>query len=131
MTDKVRNEATSFMTSVYEGAVEGDFSDNDSTVKVVTQVGVGLIPVVGQLADARDTVAAIQDVRNEREGAWTKLGFALVGWLPIVGDLFKPLRRSGVSDVLKGVDYSASVVRFGVEHVGPGTKRGASPSGVD
>jgi hypothetical protein len=119
MSDKVQNEPTSFFKSIYDGAVEGDFSDNDSPVKVATQVGVGLIPVVGQIADARDTVKAVRDVHDKRDGAWANLGLALIGWLPIVGDLFKPIRRSGVSDALKGVDYAAGAVKIGLRELDP------------
>jgi hypothetical protein len=100
MTDKVAAQPPGFFRSVFDGAIGGDFSDNESTVKKVTQVGVGLVPVVGQIADARDTAAAIRDLSQGREGAWSNLGFVLAGWLPLAGDLVKSLRRKGVRDTL-------------------------------
>jgi hypothetical protein len=47
--------------SFIEGALAGDFSDNQSWSKVGGQTLVGFIPIAGQIADARDTVAAIGD----------------------------------------------------------------------
>jgi len=84
-----------FFESVYDGVVLGGFSDNDSPVKIVGQVGVGLIPVVGQIADGRDTIAALHKVAAGKPDGWSSLGFALLGWIPLGGDLFKSLRRGG------------------------------------
>lgn len=113
MTGKVGSQPPGFFRSVLDGAIAGDFSENDSTVKQVSQVGVGLIPVVGQIADARDTAAAIRDVREGRQGAWGNLGFVLAGWLPLAGDLFKALRRNGVRDTLEGISHAAGAMRVG------------------
>jgi hypothetical protein len=113
MTDKVGSQSPGFFSSVYDGAIDGDFSENESTVKTVTQVGVGLIPVVGQIADARDTAAAIRDIREGRDGAWSNLGFVLAGWLPLAGDLVKSLRKKGIRDTLEGIGHAAGAVRMG------------------
>jgi hypothetical protein len=113
MTDKVGNRSPSFFRSVFDGAVAGDFSENESAVKRVTQVGVGLIPVVGQVADARDTAAAIRDIREGRDGAWSNLGFVLAGWLPLAGDLVKSFRKNGVKDTFEGIGHAAGAVRAG------------------
>jgi hypothetical protein len=78
---------------VYDGVVLGGFSDNDSPVKIVGQVGVGFIPVVGQIADGRDTVAALHKVVTGKPDGWSSLGFALLGWIPFGGDLLKTFRR--------------------------------------
>jgi hypothetical protein len=60
-------------------------------------VVVGVIPIVGQIADARDTVAAIRNVWNAPKtgGAWVGLGLAAVGWIPIAGDAIKGARIGG------------------------------------
>ena len=57
----------------------------------VTAVGVGLIPVVGQVADVRDPVAAVKGVFESRKsgGAWAGLGMAAVAFLAGVGDALK------------------------------------------
>ena len=113
MTDKVQGESTGFFRSVFDGAVVGDFSENESTVKKVTQVGIGLVPVAGQIADLRDTVAAVNDIREGRKGAWSNLGFVLAGWVPLAGDLVKSFRKNGVQDTLEGIGHAAGAVRAG------------------
>lgn len=79
----------------FEGAILGDFSGNDSWSKTGGQVVVGVIPVVGQIADARDTVAAVGGIIRGEEGAWANLGAAAIGWIPLVGDGAKGLIRVG------------------------------------
>lgn len=78
-----------------DGAVRGDYSDNDSWSRIGGQTLVGFIPVVGQIADARDTFAAAQGVWNGEDGAWGNLGLAAVAWIPGVGDAAKALARGG------------------------------------
>jgi hypothetical protein len=70
----------------------GEFHDGQSTwTGTLINVGVGLIPVVGQVADARDTAAAAKKVWNQPTSglAWAGLGMAIVGWVPLVGDAVK------------------------------------------
>ncbi len=125
MTDKVGGQSPGFFRSVFDGAIGGDFSENESTVKKATQVGVGLLPVVGQIADARDTAAAIRDVREGRDGAWSNLGFVLAGWLPLAGDLVKSLRKKGVRDTLEGIGHAAGAIRMGWREIAGSTEERA------
>lgn len=81
--------------SFFEGAIVGDFSDNNSWSKTGGQVVVGVIPIVGQIADARDTIAAVRDIAQGKEGGWLSLGAAALGWIPLVGDGAKGLIRVG------------------------------------
>jgi hypothetical protein len=107
VTDKVQPQDRGFFRSIYDGAIEGDFSDNPTLTKRATQIGVGFIPVVGQIADARDTAAAIRDVRNGRPDGWVNLGLSVVGWLPFVGDLLKNSRKVGKQASI--VDISGAI----------------------
>ncbi|HEX8474471.1 MAG TPA: hypothetical protein VF666_10590 [Pyrinomonadaceae bacterium] len=86
----------------FEGAIAGDFSGNDSWSKVGGQTLVGVIPIAGQIADARDTAAAIGDIWNGKEGGWVNLGAALVGWVPLFGDAAKGAFRVGRKAVAVG-----------------------------
>lgn len=113
MTDIVSNEAQGFFKSVYEGAIEGDWSDNDSPVKTATQVGLGLLPIVGQMADARDTVAAFKQIRDGRDGAWSNLGFVAAGWIPLAGDLVKAFRKNGIRGTLNQIGDVVQDIRNG------------------
>ena len=77
---------------VFSEIVKGDFHSGKTTWPgTAANVGVGLVPIVGQVADARDTVAAVKNVWNEPGswGSWGMLGLAVVGWVPLLGDLAK------------------------------------------
>ncbi|MBL8148830.1 MAG: hypothetical protein JNN15_02755 [Blastocatellia bacterium] len=76
--------------SFINGAIVGDFNTKNNTwSKIGGQTVVGLIPIAGQVADVRDTIAAIKNVAEGKEGAWTDLGLAVVGWVPGLGDAAK------------------------------------------
>ena len=81
--------------SFLEGAIKGDFSDNDSWSKTAGQVVAGVVPFAGQAADARDTLAALNQVREGRPGGWLSLLAAGVGWFPGAGDALKGAIRGG------------------------------------
>jgi hypothetical protein len=93
-----------FWQSVKDGAWDGDFSDNDSWTKTITQVLVGIVPYAGQVADARDTVKAGKDVWNGVEGSWVNLLAAGIGWVPLVGDGVKATIRVSRKGARVGLD---------------------------
>ena len=94
-----------FWQSVKEGAWDGDFSENTSWTKTVTQVLVGFVPYAGQVADARDTIKAAKDVWEGKDGAWTALGLAGIGWIPGLGDAIK----GGARITRKGVKAAVEI----------------------
>lgn len=49
----------------------------------------GLIAVVGLIADTGDTIAVVVDVPQREEGSWGRLGGAAVGRIPGIGDGLK------------------------------------------
>lgn len=81
--------------SFLDGAIRGEFGDNRSWSATAGQIAVGFIPGVGQIADARDTIAALGQVIRGEEGGWTSLAAAGVGWIPGVGDALKGVIRGG------------------------------------
>ncbi|WP_187345732.1 RHS repeat-associated core domain-containing protein [Sorangium cellulosum] len=68
--------------SFLEGAALGGFSENDSWSTTAGSVAVGLIPIVGQIADIRDFVAAAGSVAKGEPGAFLGLGAAAIGIIP-------------------------------------------------
>jgi hypothetical protein len=126
MVDKVQSQSPGFFQSLYDGVFKGDFSSNDSKTKTVAQIGVGLVPFVGQAADVRDTAAALHDVKKGRSGGWSNLGFALVGWVPLAGDFAKSVHKVGIRGTLSAVrgafdsvaDSWRSISRYGEEKMG-------------
>ena len=91
--------------AVTDQVVQGDFYEGETTWGGVgANVGVGLIPIVGQVADARDTAAAIKNVwNNPRSGGnWGMLGMAAVGWVPGIGDALKGGGKAGKKVLRRG-----------------------------
>jgi RHS repeat-associated protein len=113
--------------SVISEVVKGDFHEGKTTwTGVLLNVGVGMIPVVGQVADARDTIVAVKNVWNDPEsgGNWGLLGMAAVGWVPIVGDALK-----GSGKVVKKA--SKELLKEGTEKLGKETIQGVEKLGHD
>ncbi|WP_336970693.1 DNA/RNA non-specific endonuclease [Sphingobium aromaticiconvertens] len=101
--------------SFFEGLVKGDFSNNDSWSATAGQVVGGFIPFVGQAADARDTVAAIDGVIQGKDGAWGNLGLAAVAWVPGIGDIAKGALRGGEKALDAGTDVAQQATRHADE----------------
>lgn len=104
--------------SFLDGAVRGNFSDNTSWSATGGQVVVGFVPVLGQIADARDTVASIGQVARGEEGGWLNLGASVVGWVPGVGDGLKAAIRGGSHVAEAGADVARTAARQGDEVAG-------------
>lgn len=96
--------------SFLEGAVMGDFGNNNSWSATAGQVGAGFVPVVAQIADARDTAAAIGQVIRGEDGGWLNLGAAAIGWIP-GGDIAKAAIRGGGRAVEAGTDVATTAAR--------------------
>ena len=94
---------TDRLGEIFDGVVYGDLSDEENLTKSLAQIGTGLTPVVGQIADARDTYAAARNIVRGKEGAWSDLGFAIVGWVPLFGDSIKAA-RGATKTVLRQAD---------------------------
>lgn len=67
-------------------AVKGDLAEEENGVvgMLVTTAG-GFIPIYGQLADIRDTAAALNQMRDDgwqKGGNWLNLGANIVGFIP-------------------------------------------------
>lgn len=88
----------------------GDFHEGPRTLSGgVGNVIIGFIPIVGQAADLRDTVAAIKEVTKNHKSAtaWAGLGLALVFWIPGT-DLLKVTK---VARTGKKVSFGKKVMR--------------------
>lgn len=105
-----------FWSDFGEGLVYGDFSDKTSVGTIAGQVVGGLIPVVGQAADVRDLIAAGVDVYKGKDGAWTGVGLAAIGFVPLLGDGVKGLWKGAraiegaAADAAKHADEAAAII---------------------
>jgi hypothetical protein len=101
-TDKTKDEQEGVLSEV----VKGDFHAGPTTwTGTLLNVGIGLIPGVGQVADARDTAAAAKNLWTEPSwGNAGVLGLAVAGWIPGIGDAVKggvKVGRNLTKDVAK------------------------------
>lgn len=102
--DKLSSQSSSgLFQSLYDGMFKGDFSDNNSKTKIASQVGIGVTPILGQIADARDTFAAASNVGSGKTGAWRDLAFSLVGWVPLAGDFIKSANKFGTKHTFSAI----------------------------
>ena len=82
------------------GALQGDFNDDPTFWSDVGQIVTGLIPIAGQLGDARDSIHALDDITNQegykKLGSWATLFLIVIGFVPGVGDAIKSVGRRGI-----------------------------------
>lgn len=68
--------------SFVEGALVGDASGNHSWSAAGGQTALGLVPILGQVADLRDIAAAVSNLAHGGEGGWLQLGVAVIAVVP-------------------------------------------------
>lgn len=77
--------STSYVKQVGRELILGSFNDGEmSGTGMAGNVLIGFIPIVGQIADVRDTLASIKGVVQSPASivAWGGLGLALICWIP-------------------------------------------------
>ena len=98
---------------VLAGALQGDFNNDPTFWSDIGQIVTGLIPIAGQLGDARDLIHALDDIFN-KEGfkkiaSWATLVLIVIGFIPGVGDAIKSLGRRGI----RYLDNNGIIKRIG------------------
>ncbi len=92
------------------GVIEGDYNENPTVGQIITNAVVTAIPLVDQVADARDLTAAVKqlvwDKRYTEAAVWFALFITLIGLIPTVGSLLKGVLKlvwkgSKLGDLLK------------------------------
>lgn len=74
-------------------AWKGDYAEDFTGAGLASQVGVGMIPGVGQAADLRDIWYAVTHTEdNTFWGNVALIGLSFIGLIPIAGDLAKGLK---------------------------------------
>jgi len=96
------------------GVVQGDFKTDPSVSQIITNTCITMIPVVDQVADARDVTAHIKmlvwDDRHNEPEVWFGFLITLIGLVPVVGSLIKGLlkliwKASKLSDLFKVLNH--------------------------
>lgn len=79
------------------GVLQGDFNEDMSTGQIITNAVVTAVPVVDQVADARDLIAngkyLIWDKRYNEIAVWVGVFACLVGLIPSFGSLAKGILK--------------------------------------
>lgn len=106
------NQASNFV----EGAVLGSFGGNTGWAGFAGKVAVGFIPIVGQIADARDTVWALGNIIQNPTSpkAWADLGVTAIAWVPGVGNAVANSIKGGAQlrHALPGISRWVSGIRL-------------------
>jgi hypothetical protein len=95
------------------GGFFGDWVDDPSFESGFGQVIVGLIPVVGQIADARDVAAGIHKMwKTGGKDGKLQTALAIVGLVPLLGDSIKwAVNRRNFKAAQKAIDDAAPRIR--------------------
>ncbi|WP_394834781.1 hypothetical protein LVJ94_50625 [Pendulispora rubella] len=111
----------------FKGAIQGDFGGDHGWSGLAGQVITGFIPVVGQIADVRDTVAGIKAVVQGKPGGWAQLGGAAIAWVPGVGDLAKAGLKGArhADEAAKAAEEVAEGAGKGADEAAEGAGKGA------
>ena len=111
------------------GAIGGEFIDEPTFSQIGVDFVLSIIPVVDQVADARDLVAQVYHLgfRGEynRWLRWVSLVFTLIGLIPEVGSVIKSLSRAairGIRLLLRHIDEilqsAARLIRVDLSDIG-------------
>lgn len=101
------------------GVLQGDFNQDPTLSQTVANTLLTMIPGVDQIADVRDVVANLLQIRENPRGtaAWTGLALTLAGLVPTVGSAAKGAARLAL-DRRSGTAAFEALRRLGVDEPG-------------
>jgi hypothetical protein len=105
-------------TSWVGGALKGEFGHQQTTGQIVFDATISMFPVLGEGTAARDTVAIIMNMADNRQdvedrGAWIKLVLCLIAVVPIFGGVVKGVGKL----VLRALEKSEDLTKLAEEVV--------------
>ena len=123
LEEESENAVWEYIKDALGQAVLGDFTDDSNFLGLVLSVGIGFVPYLGQLADARDLIADIWNLIDDgpETKEWVALGFTLVGIIPGIGDFCKHADEMGplfrhLDDIADGLgDFTKGAMKKGDE----------------
>lgn len=88
---------------VIRQVIGGNWVEDSSGLGIALSIVVGMIPVVGQIADVRDLVADIHNLIKDGATAeeWVSLGLSTIAFIPIAGDVLK--HGDEGAEIIKGL----------------------------
>ena len=86
------------------GALQGEFNEEPSIRSIFIDMGLNLVPIVGQAMDARDIIACLDKLvrqkRHQEIMVWVTLVLTAIGCVPGAGDVTKAIGKA----IIKGAD---------------------------
>ena len=86
------------------GALQGEFNEEPSIRSIFIDMGLNLVPIVGQAMDARDIIACLDKLvrqkRHQEIMVWVTLVLTAIGCVPGAGDVIKSISKA----IIKGAD---------------------------
>ena len=86
------------------GALQGEFNEEPSIRSIFIDMGLNLVPIVGQAMDARDIIACLDKLvrqkRHQEIMVWVTLVLTAIGCVPGAGDVIKSIGKA----IIKGAD---------------------------
>jgi hypothetical protein len=103
------------------GALLGQFNDNPTIGQIVLDTAVTMIPVAGTIGDARDLVAIVLRMEEEKEREaflnWLCLGACLIGLVPIVGSALRGAYKILLRDYVRAGGRVDKIARATAEEM--------------
>jgi hypothetical protein len=102
------------------GVLQGDFNDDQTTGQIIVGTVISMIPVIDQIADIRDIVANLFNIRKDPEDIWkwVFLVITLIGLIPILGSALKGVfkivfkfSKAGGKDAAKALESILAILR--------------------
>ena len=86
------------------GALQGEFNEEPSIRSIFIDMGLNLVPIVGQAMDGRDIIACLDKLvrqkRHQEIMVWVTLVLTAIGCVPGAGDVIKSIGKA----IIKGAD---------------------------
>jgi hypothetical protein len=95
-------------------AILGDYADESNAGGIAGMVGLGFIPIVGEIADIRDFTYAVTHTKGK--SVWENvfnIGITTIGFIPIVGNLKYLKHADEAADLLKHADEVGDIFKQG------------------
>lgn len=112
-----------YLRTAYHQAILGDFTEESNALGVALSVAIGIIPIVGLIADVRDLIADIYNLVDDGQETkeWVALGFSAAAIIPVVGDYLK--HSDTVADIIKHYDRLEDLVKKADDFVCDASKK--------
>ena len=100
-TDDVDKES---LWDSFMAALQGEFNEEPSVRSIFIDMGLNLVPIVGQAMDGRDIIACLDKLvrqkRHQEIMVWVTLVLTAIGCVPGAGDVIKSIGKA----IIKGAD---------------------------